>query len=353
MRQRAMLSGLVVVCGLILSSCGVNMNKEAQPGGQAAAALPHEPSSPAEILAASHLFLVELVAQTATPWARPSEDALQQRKVGMKIRLVESLKGQLKARPAEVVEVNVEQAREDELTVSDYHGFWSHTELKAGSKYLVLAEGDSDNIAVLMQEPAIKAVLDGALAADVKAAAAAEEKFGAILHGGNQAGSRRDAALQMLALASEKRGELRGLFGRYLWARIAPVYRESFDALLPPALQIVQARDATAQLREALIYGLYDLFLSVAPTPPKSFELLRPLLGLVPQAEAAPLADRLIQVPIYNLIFRPGMTPPAPATVLPDAAARARILGALGTFKSQKSKQVRSWLAGEAQPAAR
>ncbi|HMC10394.1 MAG TPA: hypothetical protein VKH44_03855 [Pirellulaceae bacterium] len=352
MRVRAILPGLLAMFGFGLLSCGVHMNKEAQQGGQAAAALPHEPASSAEILAASHIFVVEMVSQTATEWARPTEDALQQRRLVMKIRLVESLKGMLKAKHGEVVEVNVEQAREDKFTVSDFHGFWSHTELKTGTKYLVLAEGQSEDLAVLMQEPAIKAVLDGALASDVKAATAAEQQFGPSLTG-NDAARRRDAALQMLALAKEQRAKLHGLFGRYLWARVGPVYRDALDALLPPALEIVQARDATLQLREALIYGLYDTFLSIAPMPPKSLELLRPLLGLLTQPEAAPLGDRLIQVPIYNLIFRPGKTPPSAASVLPDPAARTRILDALGTHKSAKAAEVRSWLAGEPQPVAR
>ncbi|MGA2499022.1 MAG: hypothetical protein ABSH20_14870, partial [Tepidisphaeraceae bacterium] len=239
---------------------------------------------------------------------------------------------------------------ENALIVSDFHGFWSHAEPVKGSRYLVMAAGGSNDVAVLMQESAITGLVDAAVAVDVKAAVAAEKQFAGALRPQVDPAARRDAALGLLKLTYEKRSGYGGCYGRYLWARVAPVYAVDEAALLPAVLETVQARDANRDLREALIYGVYDEIVSLGPTPQRSLGLIRPLLGLAPQPEAAPMMDRLLQVPIWNLLYRPGVAPPSPATVIPDAAARAEIAAVVSRYKSERARRIARWLTPEEPP---
>jgi hypothetical protein len=303
------------------------------------AVLPFEPDSRAEVLSATHLFTVEVVTESATPWAAGG-DGLEHRLLHLGMRLLAGLKGSLGVRLGEAFDLDVEQRRENALMTSDYHGFWSHEEPKQGARYLVIAQGTGDAPAALLQEPAIRALLDAALAADVEAARAAEAKLG---HAPSDA-ARRKGARDLLDLARDQRSARRGLFGRYIWARVAPIYPGAEDTLLPAALAALQPKDATIELRDALIYGLYDAVLALGPTPERAVKLARPLLGLLLQPEAAPLLDRMLQVPIYNLVFRPGAAPLPVATVVPDPADRARMKAIADGFRSQRAHEIRDWL---------
>ncbi|MFI5382413.1 MAG: hypothetical protein ACHRHE_24210, partial [Tepidisphaerales bacterium] len=104
------------------------MSENTQPASAkqdaAPAPLPHEPESSSELLAATHLFTVEILQQSATPWAGAA-DNLQHRTLSLKLRLLELFKGNVQLKPGDAFDLNVAQRREDALTVSDYHGFWS------------------------------------------------------------------------------------------------------------------------------------------------------------------------------------------------------------------------------------
>ena len=351
MRWKPVQLFVCVVVGSILLSCGDVMTKDTQPttgqGDHSAESLPHEPKSSAELLSATHLFTVETLDLSAGTWARGA-DELEHRGVSLKFRLLERFKGELKIGSGDSFEVQVGQRRENALTVSDFHGFWSHALPVKGARYLVMAEGAGNDPALLMQEASIKALVDAGLATDVKAAIVAEHQFGAALLPQADPVGRRVAALGLLKLAQEKRSAYGGLFGRYLWARIAPVYALNEGVLTSPTLEIVQAKDATRDLREALIYGLYDETLSLGTTPERTLGLLRPRVGLTLQPEAVPLLDRLLQVPIYNLVFQPGMAPVSPASVMPDAASRVAAAAVVARYKSERARRVAQWLAGEA-----
>jgi hypothetical protein len=305
--------------------------------------LPLEPDSTAEILAATHLFTVETLAVETGSWVR-GNDGLEHRPLRFRVRLLENLKGALDIEPGKEIDAAVEQKRESALVVSDYHGFWSHNEPRLVSRYLVISGGAGRNPVVLMEEPNITALLDGSLAADVHAAIEAEQQFGAT--GGPQADAPRlrQRALALLQFAFDHRRNARGLFGRYVWARVAPLYSGDENALRTSALAIVEVPDATLELRDAVIDGLYRAVLSLGPTPERSAMLLRPLLGLTLQAEAAPLMDRLLQGPIYNLVFRPTGPHLRAAEVVPDAAERARMATKVAGYRPQRARDIRLWL---------
>ncbi len=306
-------------------------------------AMPVEPSSSSEILAATHIFTVELIEMSTTPWTRQA-DGLEHRQLRLQLALLERFKGRLALQPGGRFEVELPQRREDALTVSDFHGFWSHQELQKGSRYLVLSNGTTDNVAVHMKEPAITAMLAAEAASDVKLALAAEQRFQPALRPTEPLTRQQSAAVDLLKFAKEKCETSAGLFGRYVWSRVAPIYPSAEPSLLPLTLNLVEARNATVELREALLYGLYNEVGELTPLRERNIQLIRALLGLMLQPEAAALQDRLLQVPLYNLICGEGSNVPPAATVVPDASQRTRLKQAIAGFSSERAQEIGAWL---------
>jgi hypothetical protein len=322
------------------------MSKENAPspqGDHPADVLPREHDSPSEILAASHLFTAQVLDASPTPWAR-GDDGLEHREMRMKLRLLERFKGPLRAKPGEDFDLTVPQRRENASAISDYHGFWSHIDIEKGTKWLVISRGEGSDPASLMREPAIMAIMDASYAVDVAGAITAEERFGASFKPGADFPQRRMAAVGLLRLARDKESEYRGLFGRYVWARCAPIYAEVEKAISVSALQVIAAKEANPELRQAFIAGMYDQVLSLGPTRDRRIELGGALLRLLEQPEAATLVDWLAQVPIYNLVLGPEAPVMEPTQFVSDPAARGRIAHVLAGLHSQRAKQLQAWL---------
>jgi hypothetical protein len=302
-------------------------------------ALPTEPHSSAEILAATHLFTVETLGLSDTPWTK-GPDGLEHRQQTMEFRLLERFKGDLDIRTGDAFRVEVPQNRESALETSDYHGFWSHQEIQKGERYLVLASGPA-SAPTLLREPAIQALHPEALVADVRAAMSAE-------HGLEDARRRSaapaEALRKLLDQTYAERARLRGLYGRYAWARTEPSYAGVENELFPEIVKVVSARDATVELRQALIEGLYQFVSATDPSEERALRLARPLLGLLLQPEAAPLVERLAQVEIYNLVFHGGSALAPAHAVVADPAERAAMRSALAVYPSERASQISSWL---------
>jgi len=305
--------------------------------------LPYEAGSSAELLSATHIFTVQLNAIDGSEWVLGG-DELEHRQVRLNFGLLQLLKGTLSIKPDETFDLETEQHREGDLFVSDYHGFWSHTELESGAHYLVLARGTGDDPTTIMQEPAIQSLMDASAALDVKGAINAERRFGSKIHAEDDQARRCALGQQLLRVAYDERGARRGLFGRYVWARIKPIFPSAEDDFIQAVFEVVRADDTTIELREALVYGLYEEVLSLGPTPQRSLNFLRPLFALLLQPKAAPLFDRLLQVPIYNLLFRPGAVPAAAETIIPNANDRKQVRGVIAEFSSSRAQEVLAWL---------
>jgi hypothetical protein len=307
--------------------------------------LPREPESPSEILAAAHLFTVECTALAGTPWVREA-DGLEHRKLGMKLRLQQNLKGPLRVAAGSPFDLIVQQKREDALTVSDYHGFWSHAEPQQNGHYLVISNGEGDDPAALMQEPGIKELANAALASDVTLAISAEERLGASLRPENDGTRRRGAALELLKLTNDRRANADRLFAGYAWARIKPIYSSAEEYLLPPLLYIIEAKDTANSVRGSLVYGLWDEATDLGLSKERVRKLLGPFLRLLALPVAAPMHDRLLQVPIYNLLFQFGGAESSAAEIVPDETARRTMIDTASRARSERAADVAKWLRG-------
>ena len=301
-----------------------------------------EPGSDAIVLSASHLFLIEVLGMQGTAWARGA-DGLEHRTLHLNLRLIEKLKGSIHANKGDVFSVDVPQRRENALTVSDYHGFWSHAEIEQGRKYLVASNARNGDLPALLKEPSIKSLLNAALEQDVRLTITAEQRFGGALRKEN--GQRTAAARSLLQFANERRATVGPLFSQYVWERIAPVYEEGEESLEHSVIAIIEAPDSTLPLREALAYGVYNAVVSPEPSQ-QQVRLLKALLELLLKPEAAPMFDRTLQVAIYNLAFRNDRPTRPAAEVIVSDAERAKMAAVATQFSSARAKAVAGWLAG-------
>jgi len=148
----------------------------------------------------------------------------------------------------------------------------------------------------------------------------------------------------VLDQAYSGRTRLRGLYGRYVWARTEPLYGGAEAQLFPEVVKVVAARDATLELRQALIEGLYQFASTVDPSEQRALKLAEPLLALLLQPEAAPLVERLAQVQLYNLIFHDGHALAPAHTLVADSSERAAMRAALAKHPSERASEISTWL---------
>lgn len=307
--------------------------------------LPHEPGSRSEVLSATHLFTVEVETVTATPWA-VGPSGLEQRSLTLKLRLLDVFKGALREKKGEVFEATVGQERESELVESDYHGLWSHTSPEPKKRYLVVAESAESRGAALVQDGPAKRLLAGELGGDVRFALEGETLFQERLHDPTGTARELAAARALLEHADESRSLARDVFGRYLWARVSPVFLASKDRPLVELLDLVTADDATLPLRAELCDGLYEATLALEPNPELSRKVVRALLTVLLEDEAKPLRHRLVNAELHPLVLDPDGRPKVPADdAVKSPADRAKLGAILTELRTPRATALAAWLA--------
>jgi hypothetical protein len=318
-------------------------NMQYAEGDSHAAALPLESGSSSELLSANHLFVVEILDLTEHPWG-PGPNGLEQRRVRMNAKLLETFKGDLDLSPGKAFALEVQQRRESEFVNSDYHGMWSHISPKAGTRYLVFADASSNSPAALMQEGACEKLLGPEYISDVHLAVQAETLF---QHASpsEEGASREHSAMQsLLRFSNEKRSQAKDLYERYLWARVNPAFREKEPHVLSQILGMVAAPDGTLELRSGLISGLYNTTVDLQPDAELTRRVLRVFFSLLLQKEAAPLQPNLVDVEIYGLAFEDDKPALSSASVFPDAREREHLKSVVHQFDSERAHELSAWL---------
>lgn len=312
--------------------------RQADPGTTSIGSeLPHIAGSASELLAASHIVQLTVMRQAATAWTL-SDDGLEHRKLHLAVRVDRQLKGQLLQAVGSVLEVPLAQQREPGMRVSDYHGFWSHQNPNDCAGYLLLATARSNDIQVLLQDPAIQGWLPAELAADADAATELEHQ-----HAPTQAAD-ASAAQQLLRQVQDHRQTWHGLLGRYVLARLASQLRQNEPTVASALILIAQQYDTEPTLRDALVNGVYDNATQLGVDARRRQQLARSLFELLLLPASQAMVDRLVQVQLYNLLLRPGQTPPRPAAVVPDSAVRGRIDALLANLPGDRAHALRAWL---------
>jgi len=303
--------------------------------------LPHEPGSTAELLAATHIFEIRPTAVETTQWKRGS-DGLEHRELIAHLLLGPVFKGDVGLTPGGEFILRAPQVREDALTVSDWHGFWSQTELHVGESRIALAESPGSNPAELLLEPAIRELADATLGVDFTAAAQLESQYARKLRADDAAAG--SAALALLKQVADGRARYGGALGRYVWARIAPIYASNEATLQPAVLGIALAADTTSGLRLAMVMGLDQQLLNHESTPAQHAQLLGSLLRLLLLPQARPMREWLVQTVLPGQVFGEHGATVAAARIVPDAAERRRLTAAISAMPEQRAQDLVRWL---------
>jgi hypothetical protein len=317
--------------------------------------LPHESGSRAQVLRTTHLFTIEVVAVREAPWTR-GPDGLEQRPLTLEVKLLERLKGTLAQQPAKSFPAVVEQKREPMGVQSDYHGLWSEARPRAGTKYLIGADGEGTDAAVLLHEPPLQLLVDEALDVDVRGACEVEALLAstaAATQRDNRTRAAADAvdaelaeALAAVRWTDEHRRGLHDLFGTYLWARIEPAFTRAPKPIVTALLPTIQAHDTTIELRRALVDGLVTATLSVDGGAEARARVIRGLLTLLLIREAGPLRHQLTEAWLCNLVFPEGGHAPNARTIVADAQERESIAATLAASHDEGAQRLLSWLRG-------
>ncbi len=291
--------------------------------------LPVEPQSTSELLSATHLFTVSLVARQETPWM-PGPGGIEQRKLRLDVQLMESLKGSMDVTPGGRFALEVPQKRVSEFLQMDYMGLWSHADSTPGTRYLVVSTGGSKSPGDLMQEGPCQRLFDVKLAADVRAAMAAEPGT--------------DAA-RLIQYAYEQRAGVDELFGRYFWARLRPTFLQGYEPLLTPLLRLVQADGQQTGFLRSVLDGLDDAFSRLDTPEDLAITVARAYFHLLEQRDTEAIRGELIEIHIFNTVFQDEGKPRLDShRVFPNPADRARYAALLKTFDLKRASELRKWL---------
>lgn len=329
---------------------------ESGAGAPEAGGLPFEPGSASELLFATHLFMVEVMTAAASPWG--VADGLERRRLDLTLRLLALYKGELRVRPGDAFPLGVEQRRESEYFNFSFHGLWSHVEPppEVGVRYVVVSQGATDSPAALMQEDACVRLLAPEYESDILLAREAEQLFRGILdaagrRSGGGSGYEPEpepeppaAARALLAFAREHAADCRDLFALYLWARVRPSLPAYAELLLPDALALTASPNATLKFRQTLVASVYEAALEFEPDSPPYRMVLATFLALLSQPEASLLREMLVEAQLYNLIFKDQRPRFDSGEVIPDAAERRAMLGALAPFTTERAQRLKVWL---------
>jgi hypothetical protein len=306
--------------------------------------LPYEPESASELLSSTHLFETEILSLDATPFV-VGDDALEHRRLLMELRLLKLFKGTLDIRPNQTFHLEVEQCRESEFFVTDYHGIWSHLEPDVHIRYIVVASTELTSPALLMQEGSLQKLLDISYESDVRLGLEAEQIYQTKLAEAKE-NSLLIAAGALLKLTQDNQTTAKDVFGRYLWARVGTVFLDTPQRLLPDLLQLILAEDATIELRRSLVQDLYAAILLLEP----NLDILRAVLGaffaLLRQESARPLYDTLVDAQIYNLVFEEGKPRFGARMVIPNSSERNALKAIVSRFGSDRAQRLAGWLDG-------
>ncbi|MCA1567702.1 MAG: hypothetical protein LC803_19065 [Acidobacteria bacterium] len=319
--------------------------------------LPLEPDSVSELLFATHLFTVEIISLTATPWAVEADD-LQHRRLGIVLRLLALHKGKLNLQPSQTFPLEVEQRRESEFFNHDFHGLWSHVtpQPEVGVRYVVISRAATDSPAALMQEGACVRLLVPAYESDILLALEAERLYREIFAAANYESNNETeyepkhepptiaAARALLNFTRERVAGCRDIYALYFWARIQPALLANTELLLPGVLTLASSSNAKNSFRQTTVALIYDAALDFEPDSPPYRIVLATFVALLLQPEASLLHEMLVEVQLYNLIFQDQRPRFNSGAMIPDADAHRAVLAALAPFKTERAQRIKVWL---------
>jgi len=317
-------------------------------GAEVSPPLPREVPSPSPLLTATHLFTFAVNAAEAPPWSFDRDE----RQLKLELVVREVYKGKLDVAPGRPFPLAVTQYQQ----MDENRGFWSNVrpDPAPGLVYLAIAEAESSNPVALLVEPAIRALVPGDNAVDVRMAMAAEVLRRKTIDEVALANEKRTpekresppavAMHRLIALTQVERAHIGRLFWGYLWFRIDRPFYDSQAKPLAELLAILGDPTTHAGLRIAMASTLVSV--ASALDPDGRLRVTRALLELL----ALPLTEadriRLIDGFLPNLVLGEGARPASVDVILPDPRTKTAVRAAIARRDSDTARKLVHWLDG-------
>src|SRR4030095_8117540 len=148
----------------------------------------------------------------------------------------------------------------------------------------------------------------------------------------------------LIKFTFDRRTVTKDVLARYLWDYVEPVFIQAPEELLPDILSLITAPDATVELRGSLIADLYQCILLLEPNSELSGGVIRAFFSLLFQPSAKALHHSLLDVQLYNLIFRDEQPRFTAASIFPNPAVRERLRVTSRQFDSDRAEEILNWL---------
>jgi hypothetical protein len=292
-----------------------------------------QPESRSMILRATHILVVRIDAADDPPWTpRPAGSVGEERMIHLRLAIEEIVKGVVKEKPGDVVDVAAKQARV-EFGWGPMPGIWSNSLVDPGTRVVAFSSTTSEDAAVVLDDPAGIRLLPPPFALlDVHVAAQIEQT---------------NADLAGAAAILKKDGEgLADLAVEYLWERygiaaLADVSKfETVAALLEEPKLSGTARNTLLMTVSSAVRG---------HEPPKTKHVSRlavAMFHLLAMPEAKDLHDNLVGTHIPNLLgLQHGGDRTADQVFEDHPAEKARALQAVQSYKgAQPTAPLLDWL---------
>jgi hypothetical protein len=283
------------------------------------------PGSPSVIARATHIFLVQILAVHAGPWA-PDRPPTEKRAVELSLRIERLFKGETDLKAGESVAVTIEQWRGTISRQFKLPGPWSGKGLDAGTKYVVFVAG-TGGAAGLLRDPVL-VLSDAQALADVELADAED--------------SEKLSVAVLLEKALGGAAKLGFLFPDYLLDRhgtLLLVQAEEFE----PLARLFEAPKLTHIARNALLQGIGSAMDQDRAAPGVQDRFIRALFRVLALPEAAPFAENIVDVYLPNRIERR----PAWLVYRDAAKERAQAQQIFSARRGPAAEAIRAWLAVE------
>jgi hypothetical protein len=317
-----------------------------------------DPQSESEVLRATAILLIRVLAVSFSTWTAEGDTGLQRRKANMQVVIEEVLKGRLRQQIDEPFELVVQQRSTVSLRVMDFYGIWSHVTLADGTRLVAFCGGASDDATKLLDEPNCEQLLPPAEALDDTRAALSLDA---------QNLPTAELLTQAAALAAQ-RGDI---FARYVVAKTKSL------TSLPPSPSILRAepqdvpttspdRDFEALItiledpatnqaaRQAYLTSVYeDLGMMAAPPRQRELRLARAMFRIFALPQSGALRATIVNVYLPNLLGLSATQPKYTAgEVFADSAnERVQHLEALRRNPQQPSvERLIRWLEAKHEP---
>jgi hypothetical protein len=307
--------------------------------------LPHEPSSPAGLLSASHIFVVEVVGILSGGRAPLGGGPGS---VEMALRLESILKGRLDVGVGTVFLAAPRPADETGLHRDD--GLAPQVQPWIGGRYVVVARGPG-TARTLVAPRACRAVLPSSCAGDVAAAAEAQAAFADTTRSPTLADADLEACRELVRFAELRSNALHRPFAAFLLARLAPpllrAYRSSprppaTGPLVAALFALLSAPGLTGELRAHILGGVTRLA-ARARSKGLSRDFGRALLHELIAGRGEP--GRLVYESIYPILFDVRGRPRLRAwEVMSDPQRRERASQALTKLGGERALRISAWL---------